>query len=229
MTKDIKKRWVGSGSQYKGCTYFYNAIQKYGWDNFEHEILYNDLIYQEAINKEKELIELYNTNNSNYGYNIAEGGIGGCTMRGANHTNARKVYQYDLEGNYINEWVCMTEVANILNIPVQNIHQCCNHTNGVEMAGGYQWRYEKLPNIKPYQRKTNPKKPVLQLNENFEIVQKYNGVLDVREPFSKHSIYKCASKDSFRHKGYYWCYEDDFDGFKEYAINRLNNLKKHKN
>ena len=53
MTKDIKKRWVGSGSQYKGCTYFYNAIQKYGWDNFEHEILYNDLIYQEAINKEK--------------------------------------------------------------------------------------------------------------------------------------------------------------------------------
>lgn len=71
----IENRWK-NGSGYKTCTYFYNAIQKYGWENFDHLILeQNENWTQEELdNKEKEYILLFKSNNPQFGYNISEGG-----------------------------------------------------------------------------------------------------------------------------------------------------------
>ena len=62
------------GNGYKRCPYFWNAIQKYGWDNFEHIILIDNLSLEEANLFEEELIKKYNTTNRNYGYNVYYGG-----------------------------------------------------------------------------------------------------------------------------------------------------------
>ena len=56
--------------------YFGNAIKKYGWENFVGEILLDGLTYEEACQKEIELIAKYKSNNSQYGYNISSGGAG---------------------------------------------------------------------------------------------------------------------------------------------------------
>ena len=72
--KTLEQRSGPKGERYSGCTVFYKAIKKYGWDNFKKEILYDGLTKQEAEKKEKELIRLYKTQNSKYGYNILEGG-----------------------------------------------------------------------------------------------------------------------------------------------------------
>lgn len=67
-------RWRTDGSGYKDSKYFWNAIQKYGWDNFQHEILFENLTQEEAEQKEIELISYYKSNQRKFGYNIANGG-----------------------------------------------------------------------------------------------------------------------------------------------------------
>lgn len=69
----LAQRWR-NGKGYKSSPHFNNAIQKYGWDNFSHEVLFEDLSQSEAEEKEIELIKKYNTRNRKYGYNIAAGG-----------------------------------------------------------------------------------------------------------------------------------------------------------
>lgn len=67
------KRW-SYGSGYQGNEYFQNAIQKYGWENFTHEILFSNLSEQEAKEKEIKLIQYYDSTNRDKGYNRSPGG-----------------------------------------------------------------------------------------------------------------------------------------------------------
>lgn len=69
-------RWYSNGSGYKKCPLLYKAISKYGWDNVEHLILLDNLTKECAIYLEKYFIKLFNTNNSNFGYNLTGGGEG---------------------------------------------------------------------------------------------------------------------------------------------------------
>lgn len=75
--QDPKKRW-GNGKCYKENSYLSRAIEKYGWDNFQHVILEKNLTMEEAQIKEIELIEFYQSSNRNFGYNIESGGRCSC-------------------------------------------------------------------------------------------------------------------------------------------------------
>ena len=69
-----QQRWK-NGHGYKTCTYFNAAIQKYGWDNFEHIILeQKEMTKEEADQKEIFYIKYYDTQNPQKGYNINSGG-----------------------------------------------------------------------------------------------------------------------------------------------------------
>lgn len=59
--------------------HFWDSIQKYGWDNFSHEILFSGLSPEEAFRKERELIAEYDSQNYRRGYNCSSGGEGGLT------------------------------------------------------------------------------------------------------------------------------------------------------
>ena len=75
------QRWGHDGNNYKREPVFYGAINKYGWDGFEHLVVEDNLTEKEAKQLEIELIALYKTNcfrykNPKYGYNCTDGGDG---------------------------------------------------------------------------------------------------------------------------------------------------------
>ena len=71
--KNPEKRWQ-NGKGYKKNLYFTNAINKYGWDNFQHEILYSGISESDAKKIEISLIKKYKE--FGIAYNITDGGDG---------------------------------------------------------------------------------------------------------------------------------------------------------
>lgn len=88
-------RWA-KGEGYKTQFVFYRAIQKYGWDGFEHEILFENLSENEAKNKEIELIQQFNSKIPN-GYNVTDGGD-------VNWKKSLQIYCYETEECFDDEF-----------------------------------------------------------------------------------------------------------------------------
>lgn len=74
----VTTRWK-AGNGYIKQKKFYNAIKKYGWNNFKHEIIADNLTFEEACKMEQKLIKKDKTY-SNEGYNISIGGECGSKM-----------------------------------------------------------------------------------------------------------------------------------------------------
>lgn len=68
----LSRRSGNQGQRYKSCTKFWHAIQKYGWENFEHIVIQENLTLEQANQLEAELIEKYDSINN--GFNLVSGG-----------------------------------------------------------------------------------------------------------------------------------------------------------
>lgn len=159
ITKNIKQRWGANGKHYIKNEYFTRAINKYGWNNFKHEILFDNLSINEAKQKEIELIAYYDSTNPSKGYNISLGGdimsessriklSNSLKEKGLSdkklkmiRNNSRKINQYDLQGNLIKTWDCFRDIRDYLlpNADDSHIYNCCNRK--LKSYYGFQWRY----------------------------------------------------------------------------------------
>lgn len=73
-SQNPEDRWGSNGYRYNHNEYFTRAINKYGWDNFEHIILFKNRTKEEAERLEVLFIKILLSNNRTYGYNISNGG-----------------------------------------------------------------------------------------------------------------------------------------------------------
>lgn len=100
---------------------FHNALKKYGIDNFEWEIV--DKANSDSEIREKEIQWIKKCNscisfpNSN-GYNITLGGEGGTSW------NSKPVLQYDLNGNYIDEYISSSHASVVTGLQRHDISNC---------------------------------------------------------------------------------------------------------
>ena len=60
---------------------------------------------------------------------------------GKNSRAHKPVTQYSLDGNFIKNWDCISDVKRVLNINVSNICECCKGIR--KTAGGYKWEFKK--------------------------------------------------------------------------------------
>lgn len=91
-------RWK-NGAGYKDSPYFYNAIQKYGWNNFDHQIVVTNLTKYEANEVEINLIKEFDTTNADKGYNLTAGGEGNLGLSPSEGT--RKKISLALKGRNV--------------------------------------------------------------------------------------------------------------------------------
>lgn len=174
-----EKRWKG-GSGYQHNIHFSNAIKKYGWDSFKHDIVASNLTRQEAENFEIFLIDKLKSNNRNFGYNVASGGgtlgVSRCgeesSMYGKHHTdetrkkmsdlkkeyykklgykNFRPIYQFGLDGTFLKEFHSVKEACEELGFSASVVSRSCSRETNT--AYGFIWVYkDKVDNINNFVR-----------------------------------------------------------------------------
>lgn len=227
-----KRRWCG-GNGYHKNDYFRRAIAKYGWDNFEHEILYEGLTQKEAEQKEIELITKYNSANPSFGYNLDNGG----SYAGKHSEQTREKIRNTLTGRKLPEDIKKHISEGHKRYFQENGHHCAgkklseDHKNKIsEGLKKYYSEHEYTNNFsgennpmygKHHSEESNRKnmlnqpnrKMVVQLNKDtLEPIQIFDSAKQASKTLNTgHGNICKACKETHRVvKGYKWRYYDEY-------------------
>lgn len=210
---DIKKR--------NTCPLLYNAIRKYGINNFKWETI--DIAYNidDLNNKEKYYIKLYNSNNKDNGYNLTEGGE---SSDGYKHTddvkNKLRAMKKELSIKFHNSREYKLKYIN--NIFLKEIKL-------IEYYNSRKYKLKRINEILIKLHKREERKKQTQEKNNNTIRNCPNCGKEI-----KHTNYY-AMKDAEKKKRY--CLECNIVRLKEYGrskefldmMYKINNSEEHKN
>ena len=198
---------------------FHRALKKYGIDNFEWEIIDTGIDDKEIIEKEiywiKKLNSCIHFQNSN-GYNITLGGDGGTSW------NSRPVLQFDLSGNYINEYMSCAHASAETGVNAHCISHCANRK--AERAGQFQWRFKdecKESKIAPYKKADScRKRSIIQLDQSGKYISTFSSITEasIKTGLCRSNISSCLTQKSHRCGGFQWIYKEDYDSRKDYSF-----------
>lgn len=209
ITKQKPNRRWHNGLGYKHNKYFYRAIQKYGWGNFKHEILYENLSFEQANQKEMQLIAEYDSTNRDNGYNIHCGGDarkGQNMPKGYDSPKHKVVEQYDTDGKFIREYGGLRQVQRETGMNHKTIQHCC--VGDCKSAYGYQWKYKdsdkKISKITlGHSHKSNT--VLCKKVKNVETGEIFNSIKDASEKYNTKNISR-ACREFKTSGGYHWVY-----------------------
>lgn len=167
--------------------------------------------------KEYEWIKYYDSYKNGYNNNS---GLKDGAPSSLNLTK-KKIYCYDLDGNFIKAYDGLKDAELELGIPNTNISKAARQIDRV-IAGDYQWRYEYFEKIPPYKRTCRFKhKPdhcnikVNQYDKNFNFIKTHESITAAAEETGANAtciIKICKTKGQGYRKtsgGYIWRYTEE--------------------
>ena len=242
-SKSVEERWGYQGNGYKPHknhkpTHFWRAIKKYGWNNFDHMIILDNLSQDEAELLEQQYIQLFDSLEN--GYNST---VGGCVgSKGYKHTEEDKKKMSEIHKKWIptEEWyknvseshkckrpvICLetgqiydnpSKCAEKLNISSDGIKRACNNkihsTNGLHFQFA-DTEYKSIAEIE--NTRGNNKKAIvcLETGEEFESIKECS----LKTNIDRKAINK-ALRMNYATKGLHFKYADEdktLDSIKEY-------------
>ncbi len=221
----VEKRWH-NGRGYMYNTHFYNAIKKYGWNNFKHEILYKNLTAEEAAKKEIELIKLYHSDDREKGYNVSPGGnlISSSSkdkiresreQKGLNNAQAVRAKQYWDDSRWREKTI--NSMKGKKRTEEQKKRYKIGRAKQPPMTEETKEKIKKALSMKTGEKSIR-KKAVLQIEPvTMKVIKKYPTAREAAAAVgaSINSIALVCRKDINSNKSrashhFFWCYEDDY-------------------
>lgn len=195
-------------------TKFYNAVRKYGWENFEYSIIEEmDMETKQQLNLHLSLREIYYINEFNTikkGYNTTIGGEGVCGLLHSDESKkkmsdkrkflyetnqldrrGKPIIQLDEYNNFIKEWDSIKSAEIELGIQRPHIIGCCKFQR--RTCGGFRWVYKDEYGLEDTTKKLNKKPKEDYLLEKNRKVYKLNLEGEI---LSQYNSYREASVDN---------------------------------
>lgn len=197
----VNIRWSNGKGYQENQPRIHNAIQKYGWDAFEHYIVAEHLTESDAKNFEIALIRELNAFDGIHGYNISHGGDT-CDHLGT------MVAQYDLSGNFVDVYKSLREAARKNGWNILSMCQCLSSLS----LHGYMWR--RVDNPDNIAKQIDPYDP--KCNWNYKTVRRYEldgTFIDEIRCKDAYEIYGATVRTAvYKYNqayGYQWRFSDD--------------------
>lgn len=183
-SQNINRRWQ-KGKGYWSNEYFTNAINKYGWDNIQHIILFDNLSKKEAEIKEIQLIKEHKSFDRKYGYNIEKGGA----LNKEVSQETREKLRIKSSGVY----------------PSQETRRKMSESHSGEKC---YWYGKHLSDEHKEKLKAKHNKKVIQYDDDFNVVGIYDSLTLAAKKYNvtRQSIYSSCAGIRKKAVGYIWRY-----------------------
>ena len=190
------------------------AILKYGFENFQKEILFENLTKEEANQKEMELISFYHSNDKKYGYNCTKGG------EGVTHSEE---YKLELSEKMKSLWGDTNSVFRKMAV---NRHIPMKESSKAKSSLTHKkiWENKTLDEKLEYSSFKMNNHKINQYDLDGNLIKQWDNFKELElNGFERGSIWRVCSKKSNSkgiisktYKGFQWRYSDDCEDIKPY-------------
>ncbi len=205
LTPEVFDGYIGCGiskNKFKNAeTPFQKAVIKYGYINFVRITLAVFESKAEAYNLEAELVTKEFCKRKDV-YNVVPGGL--IT---ANEVQKRKVYKFDLNGNFLAEYESLALAARLYNMP--NGSSIIRAIKQKQMCKGFLWNYENTIKYTYTDVVNKPRynqRPILQFSIDGTFVREWESVSEVVKQFR--NVKKVLNGTLQSTKGFKFTYKD---------------------